>query len=89
MRDAHLHDPLALQGAEGPEGLHGRVARNRGKNTTLVASMTLAGAMGPSMVVEGGTDRNVFEGYVERFLAPSLSACQDSCSWTISGCHRS
>ena len=29
------------------------VARNRGKNTTLLASMSLSG-MGPSMVVEGG-----------------------------------
>lgn len=28
------------------------------------------------MVVEGGTDRFVFEGYVERFLAPSLSEGQ-------------
>ena len=50
--------------------------RNRGKNTTIVASMTLAGAMGPAMVVEGGTDRFVFEGYVERFLAPTLSEGQ-------------
>jgi hypothetical protein len=30
------------------------VARNRGKNTTLLSSMTFCG-MGPSMVVEGGT----------------------------------
>ena len=52
------------------------MARNRGKNTTLIASMTLAGAMGAAMVVEGGTDRFVFEGYVERFLAPSLSEGQ-------------
>ena len=55
---------------------YGRVPRNRGKNTTLIASMTLAGAMGPAMAVEGGTDRHVFEGYVERFLAPSLSEGQ-------------
>ena len=32
--------------------------------------------MGPAMGLEGGTDRFVFEGYVERFLAPSLSAGQ-------------
>ncbi len=64
--------------ARAPRGrrAYGRVPRNRGKNTTLIASMTLAGAMGPAMVVEGGTDRHVFEGYVERFLAPTLSEGQ-------------
>ena len=38
--------------------------------------MTLVGAMGPAMAVEGGTERFVFEGYVECFLAPSLSPGQ-------------
>jgi len=38
--------------------------------------MTLQGAMGTAMVVEGGTDAKVFETYVEHFLAPSLSAGQ-------------
>jgi transposase len=52
------------------------VPRNRGKNTTLIASMTLEGAMGPAMAVEGATDRRVFEAYVERFLAPTLSEGQ-------------
>jgi transposase len=53
---------------------YGKVPRNRGKNTTLIASMTLEGAMGPAMAVEGATDRHVFEAYVERFLAPALAA---------------
>lgn len=35
--------------------------------------MTLEGGMGPAMAVEGGTDRHVFEAYVEGFLTPSLS----------------
>ena len=49
------------------------VPRNRGKNTTLLSSMTLEG-LGASLAVEGATDREVFdfEAYVERLLAPTL-----------------
>ena len=47
------------------------VARNRGKNTTLLSSMTFSG-MGPSMVVEGGTNGAVFEGYLRQMLVPAL-----------------
>ncbi|HEX5914143.1 MAG TPA: IS630 family transposase [Rubrobacter sp.] len=52
------------------------VPRNRGKNTTLLASMTLLGGMGETMAVEGSTDPWVFEAYVERALAPTLEAGQ-------------
>ena len=55
--------------------LHLSVPRNRGKNTTLLSSMTLAG-MGPSLAVEGATTARVFETYVERVLAPSLEPGQ-------------
>jgi transposase len=47
------------------------VARNQGKNTTLLSSMSLSG-MGPSMVLEGGTNGAVFEGYLREVLVPSL-----------------
>jgi transposase len=47
------------------------VARNRGKNTTLLSSMSLSG-MGPSMVVEGGANGAVFEGYLRQMLVPAL-----------------
>jgi len=47
------------------------VPRNRGKNTTLLASMSVEG-MGPTLAVEGATDREVFEAYLEEVLAPSL-----------------
>jgi transposase len=47
------------------------VARNRGKNTTLLSSMSLSG-MGPSMVVEGGANGAVFEGYLREMLVPAL-----------------
>jgi hypothetical protein len=36
------------------------VPRNRGKNTTLLASMSLEG-MGPTLAVEGSTTAGVFE----------------------------
>jgi len=47
------------------------VPRNRGKNTTLLASMSVRG-MGSSLAVEGATTAAVFETYVERVLAPTL-----------------
>jgi transposase len=47
------------------------VPRNRGPNTTLLSSMTLEG-MGTSLAVEGATNREVFEAYVQRVLAPTL-----------------
>jgi DDE superfamily endonuclease len=58
------------------ERLRLKVPRNRGKNTTLLASITLLGGMGETMAVEGSTDRYVFEAYVERVLAPTLEAGQ-------------
>jgi hypothetical protein len=51
------------------------VPKNRGKNLTLIASMSLSG-MGESMCLEGATDAKAFEAYVEHFLAPSLSKGQ-------------
>jgi transposase len=54
------------------ERAYGRVPRNRGKNQTLIASMSLQGGMGGCMCIEGATDAAVFEAYVEEVLAPSL-----------------
>ena len=45
--------------------------RNRGPNTTLLASMSPEG-MGRCLAVIGPTTREVFEAYVEKVLAPSL-----------------
>ena len=61
--------------ARAPRGkrAYGKVPRNRGKKTTLIAAITLEGGMGESMTVEGATDAEAFEAYVEHFLAPSLS----------------
>ncbi len=47
---------------------YGKVPRNRGKNTTLIAAITLEGGMGAAMAIEGATDAEVFEAYVEHFF---------------------
>jgi transposase len=67
------HTSLAALYGYAPRGerLHLSVPRKRGKNTTVLASMSLEG-MGPSLAVEGATTALVLEAYVERVLAPSL-----------------
>jgi transposase len=64
--------------ARAPRGkrAYGKVPRNRGKNTTLIAAITFEGGMGISMTVEGATDTEAFEVYVEHFLAPTLEKGQ-------------
>jgi transposase len=64
--------------ARAPRGkrAYGKVPRKRGKNQTLIASITLEGAMWESICIEGATDSELFEAYLERFLAPSLGAGQ-------------
>ena len=47
------------------------VPRNRGKNTTLLASMSVEG-MGPSMAIVGAVDTQAFEAYLEQVLVPYL-----------------
>ncbi len=59
--------------ARAPRGQRakGSVPRNRGKNTTLIASLTLEG-IGASMIIEGAANTQAFEAYVEHILVPSL-----------------
>ena len=68
------HTSMTRLRARAPKGerAYGRVPRNRGKNTTLLASMGAQG-MGPCLAVVGSTTKAVFEAYAERVLAPSLS----------------
>ncbi len=72
--ESGFHTSMTRLRARAPKGkrAYGKVPRNRGKNTTLIAAITLEGAMGESMSVEGATDAEAFEAYVEHFLAPSL-----------------
>ena len=72
------HTSMTRLRARAPKGerAYGRVARNRGPNTTLLASMTHEG-MGPCVAVEGATTKAVFEAYdVEQALTPLLRAGQ-------------
>jgi transposase len=72
------HTSMTRLRARAPKGerAYGRVPRNRGKNSTLLASMSVEG-MGPSMAaVLGSTKKAVFEAYVEQVLAPTLSEGQ-------------
>ncbi len=64
---------LAPRHAYSPKGsrAYAKVPRNRGANTTLLASMSLEG-MGPCLVMEGATTAMVFEAYAEQVLTPSL-----------------
>jgi transposase len=72
-----LHTSLAPLYCYAPKGERLRlpVPRNRGRNTTLLSSMTIGG-MGPSLAVEGATTARVFETYVEKVLVPSLHTGQ-------------
>lgn len=49
----------------------GRVPRNWGLRTTLLAAMTVDGITA-SFLIDGATDRQVFDTYVERVLVPAL-----------------
>jgi transposase len=71
------HTSLAPLYGYSPKGerLKLSVPRNRGKNTTLLASITLEG-MGPSLAVEGSTTAEVFEAYLEHVLLPELQKGQ-------------
>src|SRR5215218_9972039 len=71
------HTSLAPVYGSSPKGerLKLSVPRKRGKNTTLLASITLEG-MGPSLAVEGSTTKEVFEAYLEHVLLPELQKGQ-------------
>ena len=49
--------------------------RNRGKVTTLIASLTAAG-VGPTTTRQGGTTKEVFLAYLREDLAPALEPGQ-------------
>jgi transposase len=51
--------------------VHGSVPRNRGEVTTMIGALDVHG-MRAMMTVEGGTDADVFEAFVEQVLIPKL-----------------
>jgi transposase len=76
--ESGFHTSMTRLRARAPKGerAYGKVPRNRGKNQTLIASLSLEGGMGASLSIEGATDSELFEAYVEEFLAPTLTAGQ-------------
>lgn len=76
--ESGFHTSMTRPRSRAPRGerAYGKVPRNRGKNQTLIASITLEGGMGEAVSIEGATDAPVFETYVEKFLAPTLEAGQ-------------
>ncbi len=63
--------------ARAPKGqrARGSVPRNRGKNTTLLASLSLEG-IGASLIIEGAANATAFEAYLEHILVPNLRTGQ-------------
>jgi hypothetical protein len=65
--------PLYAYAPVGERAFFFKVPRNRGSNTTLLCSLRSEGVGPSSMAVEGATTtKEVFEAYVEHFLAPAL-----------------
>jgi transposase len=59
--------------ARAPRGrrAYGKAPRNWGKNVTLISSITAKG-MGPSLSIEGSSDKESFGLYLEHILCPAL-----------------
>jgi transposase len=70
------HTSLAPLYGYSPRGQRAlfKIPRNRGANNTLLSSMSLEGM--PSMAIEGSTTKEVFEAYIEHFLAPHVKEGQ-------------
>lgn len=66
--------PLYARAPKG-ERARGSVPRNRGKNTTLIAALSLSG-MGAALILEGSANMVAFELYIKQVLAPNLHAGQ-------------
>jgi transposase len=62
--------PLYARAPRGQRAV-GKVPRNYGANTTLIASLSRQG-MGEAFILEGAADAVAFELYIEQILAPSL-----------------
>lgn len=71
------HIALTPLYARAPRGVRavGKVPRNYGTKTTLIASLSLQG-MGEAFILEGAADALAFELYIEQILAPSLHGGQ-------------
>jgi transposase len=66
--------PLSARAPRGQRAYRA-APRNWGKNTTLIAGLSLSGIQAP-MILEGAVDTLAFEVYVEQVLVPSLKPGQ-------------
>ncbi|HLW02710.1 MAG TPA: IS630 family transposase [Ktedonobacterales bacterium] len=66
--------PLYARAPRGQRAF-GAAPRNRGKNTTLIAGLSLGGIQAP-LILEGAVDTLAFETYVEQVLSPTLKPGQ-------------
>lgn len=73
MDETGSHIAMTPLYAYAPRGQRavGKVPRNYGANTTLMASLSRQG-MGEAFILEGAADAVAFELYIEQILAPSL-----------------
>jgi len=71
------HLALTTLYARSPRGerAFGKTPKNWGKNITLICSLSSEG-IGASMAIEGATDKEAFEIYVEHFVCPTLKSAQ-------------
>lgn len=72
---AHLAHTRTYAYAPRHERAVGRVPKNRGRVTTLIASLTPTG-MGPYRTLLGGTNKAAFLSYLREELAPTLTPGQ-------------
>lgn len=62
----------ALKGAR----VYGRVPKNRGENTSLLAAVSLDEGVSAAMTLTGAVDGAAFEVYIKQVLCPQLRAGQ-------------
>ena len=81
MDESGFHTSMTRLRARAPRGkrAHGKAPRNRGKNQTLIASITLEGGMGEAISIEGATDTELVESCMRQVLAPTLEAGRSCC----------
>ena len=73
LDEAGSHIAMTREYGRAPRGerVQGSVPRNRGEVTTMIGALDVRGTRA-MMTVEGGTDADVFEAFVEQVLVPKL-----------------
>ena len=73
LDETSTHTAMTRRRARAPRGQRapGAVPRNRGPNVTLLAALGPTG-IATALSIEGAATREVFDGFVERLLAPAL-----------------